>query len=225
MSIEIKTTTDIKVAARFIADKILPQLYAGKNVLWFVPGGSAIAVAVEAAKIIAETKHHPRQNLTITLTDERYGPVDHADSNWQQIMEKGFYVPESKYMPVLNGDSPSVTIKKFNTILGKELKRADYKIGLFGIGKDGHTAGILPESGAVNSKNWAFGYKTPTFYRITVTPKTIGKLDEAVIFAEGKDKWSVLEDFEKDLGITEQPAQILKKIPRLTIFSDYQKNG
>jgi 6-phosphogluconolactonase/glucosamine-6-phosphate isomerase/deaminase len=50
----------------------------------------------------------------------------------------------------------------------------------------------------------------------------IEKLDEAVVWAQGKDKWKIVENLlGENIPIDKQPAQILKKVPLLTIFSDY----
>lgn len=221
MSFTIKTTTKVDDAGNFVASSILNQLKLGKRVLFFVTGGSSISVAVKVAELLLGT---PLDNLTIMLTDERYGPLNHKDSNWYQLIQKGFNLPGAVLIPILTGEDITKTTKKFNTILNQELKIAEYKIGLFGVGPDGHTAGILPDSVAVNSKDLACGYDTPIFSRITITPKTIEKLDEAVAWVQGEGKWPVLRDLEKDIDIIKQPAQILKKIPLLTIFTDYKKN-
>ena len=221
MSITLKPTTDTHVPAEYIAGVIIKELELGKNVLWFVAGGSSIPVAVEAARIIRE---HSHQKLTVTLTDERYGPLDHTDSNWRQLFEKGFNLPGALLIPVLGENNRTVTTEKFNTILEEELKNNEYVIGLFGAGVDGHTAGILPESPAVSSNDLACVYHTESFERITITPKAIGYLDEIIIFAQGREKWKVIEDLlEREIDITKQPAQILKQAPLLTIFSDYTK--
>lgn len=219
MNFIIQTTTDPKVAAEFLAGKILGQLEKNKKVLWLVPGGSAMAVAVEAAKIISK---YPHNNLTITLTDERYGVVGHKNSNWQQLIEKDFILPQARLLPVLYGESCAVTTEKFNTIIGDGLKKADYRIGLFGIGADGHTAGILPDNITVESEDWVTSYKTPQFERITIMPKTIEKLDEAITWAQGEQKWGVIESLKKDMDPKKQPAQLLKKVPALTIFTDFK---
>ena len=220
MGFGLKTTTKVEEAADFVANSILNQLKSGKKVLFFMPGGSAIAVAVKAAEIL---KEHPHQNLTVTLTDERYGPIDHFNSNYFQLMEKGFSLPEAKLIPVLIDEDRNITTEKFDAILDEELKIAEYKIGLFGIGVDGHTAGILPDSEAVNCQELVCSYDTPVFSRITITPKVIEKLNEAVVWAQGVEKWEVLKNLEKDININSMPAQILKKVPLLTIFSDYAK--
>jgi len=237
MSFSIKTTTRVEDAAKFVASSILNQLRIGKKVLFFVTGGSSIAIGAKVAELL---RNNPEQNLienlTIMMTDERYGPLDHKDSNWHQLMEKGFSLPNAKLIPILTGEDRATTVKNFNANLNQELIKAEYKISLFGIGADGHTCGILPESGAVTSEDLAYGYDTPTFSRVTITPKVIEKLDEAVVWVQGEEKWKVIEDLiaspvdglrprEKDIDITKQPAQILKKVPLLTIFTDYPSSG
>jgi 6-phosphogluconolactonase/glucosamine-6-phosphate isomerase/deaminase len=228
LNLTIHTTTDLKDPANFLAESILQQLKLGKKVFWFVTGGSSVAVCVKVAEILRESSNQNLlKNLTVTLTDERYGTVGHSDSNWQQLLEKGFNLPEAQLLPVLIGEDRAVTTEKFNAILNQEFttdKENKYTIGLFGIGKDGHTAGILPESSAVDSPDLAFSYDTPTFSRITITPKTIVKLDAIMVWAQGAEKWKIVKDLlEKEIEINKQPAQILKKVPLLTIFTDYKK--
>lgn len=216
----IKTTTNIKDPAEFIANSILQKLEEDKKVLFFVTGGSSVAVGAKVAEFL---KDKDLKNLTVMMTDERYGPVGHIDSNWAQLLQKGFDLPEAKLIPVLMGDSEEVTTEKFNKNLEEEFNNAKYKIGLFGLGADGHTAGNLPGSESVISKDLAFGYNTRAFYRITMTPKAIEKLDEIVVWAQGENKWTVLKNLiEKDINIIEQPVQVLKKVSLLTIFSDFK---
>jgi len=220
MSLNIKTTTKVEEPARLIADSIMRKLEKGKKVLLFVTGGSSIAVGVKVCELLQGKRV---ENLTILLTDERYGPLKHENSNWYRLVKNGFNISGAIFIPILVGEGIISTTKKFNTVLDQQLKIADYKVGLFGIGKDGHTAGILPESIAVLSQDLASSYDTPIFVRITITPKTIEKLDEVVVWIQGQEKWGVLKDLEKDIDIMKQPAQILKKVPSLTIFTDYKK--
>lgn len=217
MSFTLKKTDKVEEVAEFIASSILNKLKEGKRVLFFIPGGSAISVALFVAEILKKHRHH---NLTIMLTDERYGPIDHFNSNFFQLKEKGFDLPQAKIIPILFDDDKNITIEKFNTNLKEELGKAEYKIGLFGIGVDGHTAGILPKTEAVECEELACGYDTSIYYRITMTEKAIEKLDEAIVYSKGEEKLRVIKDLEKDIDINIQPAQILKKVPLLTIFSD-----
>jgi 6-phosphogluconolactonase/glucosamine-6-phosphate isomerase/deaminase len=220
MNISIKATTQSDNAISFITQAIIEKLELGKRVLWFATGGSSIDVCVEISKLIAS---HPHRNLAVMLTDERYGPIDNPESNWHQLMKRGFNLPEAELIPILTGDNSELTAEKFNKNLDRELSKADYKIGLFGIGTDFHTAGILPHSPAVYSLNLACGYNTPVFERITMTPKAILMLDVAVVFTKGEAKQKVIEELIKsNANINEQPAQILKKAPRLIIFTSHE---
>jgi 6-phosphogluconolactonase/glucosamine-6-phosphate isomerase/deaminase len=201
-----------------IANIIIAQLAADKNVLWLVPGGSSIAIAALAAQEITVVPH---SNLAVTLTDERYGPVGHSDSNWQQLMEIGFSLPDARLFPVLTGADRVRTTTEFDATLQREILAADFTLGFFGMGADGHTAGILPNSPAVSAPDYATVYDAANFERITMTPRAIAQLDEAVVYAVGKDKWPALKQLNEVRDIADQPAQSLKQVPKLTIFTDY----
>jgi 6-phosphogluconolactonase/glucosamine-6-phosphate isomerase/deaminase len=219
MNLNIKTTTNIEDPANAIASSILKQLSLNKKVLFFATGGSSIAVASKVSEIL---KDHDLHNLTVMMTDERYGEVGHKDSNWFQLIQKGFVLPNAKLIPILTGDSPEVTTEKFTENLHRELDNAEYKIASFGVGADGHTAGILPGTIAVHSNDLACHYDTQAFSRITITPLVIEKLDEAVVWMQGENKWPVVKNLEEETDIEKQPVQILKKVPLLTIFTDYK---
>jgi 6-phosphogluconolactonase/glucosamine-6-phosphate isomerase/deaminase len=219
--LHIEKGTTIENTSEFIFEKLSSHLAKNENVLWFVTGGSSIDICTVVAQKLKEQEH---SKLTVMLTDERYGAIEHPDSNWQQLLSKGFDLPQAKLIPVLTGEDRAKTVEAFNEKLKEEIAKADYKIGTFGIGADGHTAGILPHSSAVNSEELAFGYDSEKFERITITPKTILMLDEAIVYMVGESKWPVIDDLkDKNLPLAEQPAQVLKKIPLLTIFSDYNK--
>lgn len=224
-SLSIKNTTEASDAAEFLAASILRELRRGKRVLWFATGGSSVRVGILVAKILSEDGGDACGNLTVTLTDERYVEPGHADSNWHELMEGGFDIPGAELIPVLGGGDMEETNKKWSGILEEEMKNADFRIGLFGIGADGHTAGILPGSPAVDAAGPSAAYSGGKFERITITPETVIKLNEAVAFVQGEPKWPIIEDLEGgDKSISEQPAQILKQIPTLTIFTDYKNN-
>ena len=218
IKLNFQNVTDKKVIATVIAEAIITQLEAGKKVLWLIPGGSSIAVAVEVAKILIGS---PFGKLTVTLTDERYGEMNHQDSNWLQLQQAGFYLPEAHLIPVLSGKDKEATTEDYAMCLKEELANTDYSIGFFGIGDDGHTAGILPGSPAVHSEHLTADYSGGNFERITITPKVIAQLDEAFVYAVGESKWAALLKLESEVALNEEPAQILKQVPKLTIFTDY----
>ena len=220
MNWSIKKVNGVDEVANLVASSVLRNLQQGKPVLLFVTGGSSILVGVRVAELL---QGKDLENLTVTLTDERYGEFGHSDSNWQQLIGKGFSLPSAKLVPVLAGENEAMTVEKFNTILEEELAKDSYKLGLFGIGLDGHTAGILPESPALNSTDFACYYASEKFKRITITEKVIERLDEGVVVTKGEEKLKVLEIMASEIDKNIQPAQMLKKIPLLTIFNDVNK--
>jgi 6-phosphogluconolactonase/glucosamine-6-phosphate isomerase/deaminase len=219
MSLNIKTTKEIEEVADFVAFSINKELELGKRVLWFVCGGSSIPVEVLIAKKI---KENFSDKLVVTLTDERYGNEKHLESNWFKLENAGFKIKGAKMIPFLSGDGISETTKKVRGILKEELDKAQYKIGVFGVGIDSHTAGLLPHTLSVENNELVYTYEADLYNRITITPKTILMLDEAILCVFGSDKWPILKKLEVDTPLEVEPVQILKKVLLLTIFTDYK---
>lgn len=208
----------VQRAALYLAGRLNRCLEAGERVLWLVPGGSAIKVATEASKLLKP----PLTRLTATLTDERFGLVGHADSNWRQLSEAGFKLPGAKMLPVLRGLPLQETADKYARELEESFGNADYAIALAGMGADGHILGIKPGSPAINSKELAVGYEWEDFTRLSATPKAMVGLDEIVVYAVGQEKHPQLDKLSSSLPLAEHAAQALKLIPKVTIFNDYK---
>ncbi len=219
MNLNIKIINNNEEVSDFISSSVLWPLKMGQKVLLFISGGSVIPFEIEATKKI---KDFSNKNLVVTLADERFGLPDSSDSNWFKLVSRGFDLPEAKLVPYLSGLSLSETMKKIKGELNEELSKAEYKIAILGLGLDGHTAGILPYSDAVTSRENICFFETPTYDRITITPKLISELNEVIVIAMGEDKWPIVSLLSKDISIEDQPAQILKKVPILTIFSDHK---
>lgn len=214
--------------AQIVAQKIQKYLNNKQSVFWIVTGGSAISVAVQASQLLHKTN---LSKLTVTLTDERFGPVGQADSNWQQLLEAGFELPGASLLPVLIDQNRLTTTEQYNKNLKKCFTQSNYSLGLFGIGPDGHTAGILPGSPQIDSDQLATSYadnqapqsQAAGIYRdkdrITMTAKAIAQLDEAIIFAIGKEL-SLFDKLEQDIAVRDMPAQALKRAKKLTVYND-----
>lgn len=188
-------------------------------VLWLLSGGSAISLEVETARRL--TGQSALERLTVSLIDERYGPPGHPESNWQKLIEAGFDLPNAQMAPVLAGKDSVETLEEYRSLLDAKLRGEAYVIGVLGIGADGHTAGILPASPAVASDDLALTYQAEEFNRITITCMGLEALDEAVVYAYGEPKHAVIRQLaERNLSPAEQPAQIIKKIPRWSVFND-----
>jgi len=200
--------------------RLVEELEGGKKVLWLVPGGSNIPLSVEVMKQLPDEL---TDNLTIYLTDERYGEVDHPDSNARQLREAGFNPKRARAVWVLARDlSLEDTCEQYAMSVSAAFEAADFVIAQMGMGADGHVCGILPGTVAVDSDKLVVGYVTETFTRITLSPKALrNNVDVAYVFALGDEKREALANLlSKDLPLSEQPAQILKKLPEAYVYND-----
>ncbi len=209
-----------KEGIRALSKSVIDSLMDGKKVLWLIPGGSNIPITVEAMNIVRrQTKPSQLHNLSITLTDERYGPLNHPDSNWKQLIEAGLNISGIQAFPVLSGLSIDETVDQYCSRLEKLLSDSDLIIGQFGMGSDGHIAGILPHTKAVSETRLALAYESTKFTRITVTFSVFRQIDAAFLFVSKASKLEAIQNLKKDsVSLTDQPAQILKEIPDVYVF-------
>jgi len=190
-------------------------LAANHKVLWLVSGGSNIEIECEISSRLLDTG-----NLTAALVDERYGQPGHKDSNYQKLVEAGF---RANLTPVLQKDNLDIakTTKQYAETLQGLLDEADIVIAQLGIGTDGHTAGVLPGSPLVASKQLVGNYHGTDFKRISVTLQGLRFIDAAFVFAYGSEKQAALRSLrDQALPLAEQPCQIFRQLPHVTIYND-----
>lgn len=198
-----------------VATTLMQHLGAGERVAWLVSGGSAIALEVAIAEKLQASD---TSRLEIAIMDERYDEPGHTDENYTQLMNASFSLPLHR---VLTGEPPEKTASEFGTFIENLLNNSDFSLGFFGIGPDGHTAGIKPHSPAVTATNPAIYYEWDDYQRITITPPLIRQLDEAVIYAVGEQKSQALQKLMHDtISVDEQPAQVLKAVKTATLYTN-----
>lgn len=217
---KIISPTDLLEVAERIADTLQAHLLKGETVTWLLSGGSALGLETAAARLLNERKA-PMQTLRVSLVDERYGAVNHADENWSQLLHHGFTLPGATLYRVLQGTSPEETTQAFGRTIHQWLKTSDYSLAVLGIGADGHTAGIKAHSPAVTETDAACYYEWDDYRRITLTPSLLSGLDEAIIYAMGEEKKETLQALITiDMPPSKQPAQVLKRIKKSTLYTD-----
>jgi 6-phosphogluconolactonase/glucosamine-6-phosphate isomerase/deaminase len=210
-----------KSAAEAVAREIKKHLLIGERVLWLLSGGSGTAVAIGVSKKLTNLD---LSNLFVSLTDERYGDLGHQDENWQHLLDDGFKLDKANLYRLINGQPIEQTVAKFNEWLTSQLARADFKIGIFGLGTDGHTAGIKPRSIATKSDDLAVSYKADDFDRVTISFATILQLNTAIIQASGIEKLPIINSLiNNTISYIDQPAQILKFIPNATLYTNNKR--
>lgn len=204
-----------------LAGRLKAELKAGKKVLWIIPGGSNLPIAVKAMDMVRNDAEAKLGLLTVSLTDERYGEVGHTDSNWQQLLDRGFDLEGINYAPILDGSDPASVAVGFGSKISALYEDADIVIGQFGIGPDGHIAGILPHSPAVGATEPVVVYEAGPFTRITQTPAILKKIDCAFVFVFGEAKRDAMTKLQGGkMPIEDLPCSLVLGLPEYYIFSD-----
>lgn len=165
------------------------------------------------------------------LVDERFGRSYHKDSNEKMLQDTGllsFF--ESSGIPFYrilreDTDDPIRTTEEYEkTLQGQIFAKFPYRVSIVGIGKDGHTAGIMSEradfknplfdqfhkSAFVSSSHDAHapdGFER----RITLTPGTFSEMDFNIMLAFGEEKkaaFSLMLQKGKYRDIASVPARL-----------------
>ncbi|HEX4775103.1 MAG TPA: 6-phosphogluconolactonase [Candidatus Saccharimonadales bacterium] len=213
-------TSGWEEAAAAVAKRLVDELSNDRRVLWLVSGGSQITANVQ---IMSQIPDELSRNLSVTLVDERYGPIGHADSNWQQLINAGFPDKQATLYPVIQaGLGFEQNTAYFKEMIEQAFSFNDVLIGQLGIGPDGHTAGILPHSAAsAETTALAIGYDAPPLKRLTTTFPALKQLTAAYVLAYGDNKRESLSKLKnQDLPLSEQPSQILKELSEAYIYND-----
>jgi 6-phosphogluconolactonase/glucosamine-6-phosphate isomerase/deaminase len=217
---EYVRSEDYKEGALDLANAIAFSLKENKKVLWILTGGSSIPSCVEAFDLIKKMDVS-LEYLTVTLTDERYGEVGYTDSSWQKLIEAGFDFNTINPIPVLTGLPFEETATDFEININKAFAENDIIISQFGIGADLHIAGILPKSPGTLETRLVSAYTSDPFQRITLSFEAIRKIQKAFVFIFGESKKGAISELKESVdSLSEKPANILKEIEEVFVYSD-----
>lgn len=202
-----------------LAERLQSELKNRKHVLWLVCGGSNIKAAV---KVMDQIDDAASEKLAIFLTDERFGAVGHEHSNARQLRDAGFNPKQAIFVPMLDpGFTLEETQERYAQALQRAVEHADVVIAQFGIGADGHIAGILPHTPAVEATAWVTAYEAPPYTRVTMTFDAMRHITAAYAMVFGDEKQKALHKLQhEELPLAEEPSQILKELPEAYVFND-----
>jgi 6-phosphogluconolactonase/glucosamine-6-phosphate isomerase/deaminase len=211
------------VAAHEIAKTICDGLFAGKRVLWLVSGGSNLAVEKDIMDMVRNHANGHLGGLAIMPIDERYGHPGHDDSNVQQLRDAGFEPGGATLVDVLLHDTPfDETVSFYNELVNTALANATLVVGQFGMGADGHVAGIKPDSPAADSDAATVtGYDWTDYRRLTLMPTALRQITVGFLLAYGEDKKKALSQLQQNkLPFHKLPAVLLYEIPDMYVYND-----
>ncbi len=149
------------------------------------------------------------------LVDERFLSWDDPDSNYHLLRETlldRIEIPQENLHPVPVGSlTPRLSARVYEEDLQRFFKLRSGQYPLFdlvllGIGEDGHTASLFPDSPALEERHHlavAVILDEIRHHRITLTLPVINQGQEAVFLVSGKGKANILERVihQKDLSL------------------------
>lgn len=210
-------------ATKSIAKAICDNLFENKRVLWLVSGGSNIAVEKDVMDMVHNHAGERTAGLAVLPIDERYGPPGHADCNVQKLRDAGFDPAGATLVDVLFRDLPfDQTVRFYNDVASTALANADVVISQYGMGPDGHIAGIKPNSPATDvDESTVAGYEWDDFTRMTLMPAALRQATINFVIAYGTDKKVQLERLQKhEASFSELPAILLHELSAVYVFND-----
>ena len=212
-----------KAAVMTMSAAISEGLQSQHKVLWLTSGGSNVPVEVAIMRNLRNSVSKDLPLLTIVPMDERYGGAGHADSNTEALRQAGFDVGLATWLDVLANNLPFAdTVVHYDAAVQNALSHADLVVGQFGIGSDGHIAGILPESPACRAGSaTVMGYEWSDYTRMTMTAAALKRITLGYVVAFGDAKRDALERLQKNEESFEQlPACLLYELPEVYVYND-----
>lgn len=175
---------------------------------------------------ITSTKHRHRidwEKVLLFWSDERAVPPDHPDSNYRMAMEAGFAnVPiQATHIFRMCGEREiEANAKRYEQILKEQLSSGMLDLVILGMGDDGHTASLFPNTHALESDGrLVMANYVPEHHcwRMTLSFEAINQSLESVIYIIGKSKAAKVKevfslDTEKEnlpidrIGTPQHPA-------------------
>ncbi len=187
-----------KAAAAIIASSLRRRLEAHDRATVVISGGGTPIRAIE--RLSGEPL--PWARITVTLSDERWLPPEHEDSNERMIREHLLRGPgaDAELLPLYAADqTPGSQAEILDGVL--RLLPIPFACSLLGMGEDGHFASLFPDAGNlaegvdVDGDRLAIPVETAAspYPRISLTLSALSRSDTIVLLIYGEKKLAVLE--------------------------------
>jgi 6-phosphogluconolactonase len=224
---EVRIFDDPSALMRGAADELVPaaQAAAGERgrFTWALGGGSTPRALYRLLASDPYRERMPWNAIHFFWGDERHVPPDHPDSNFRMAREAMLDAvpvpPENIHrVPAEEPDAEraaaeyEAALRSFFVLAPGEFPRFD--LILLGLGKEGHTASLFPESEALHERErlvaapWVEAQKT---FRITLTPPVLNHARRAMFLVSGEEKAEALRAVLEGPREPERyPAQIVE---------------
>lgn len=132
-------------------------------------------------------------------SDERAVPPDHPDSNYKMAMDAGFKtlpIPASNIFRMKGEGDIKSHATDYEIVIKNTLGRHNFDLIMLGIGEDGHTASLFPNTkGLTVEDKWVIANEVPQkkTCRMTFTYPLINSAENIVFYALGENKQEIIK--------------------------------
>lgn len=218
----LSTTDKALEAAQLLYASLAKSQFFSQPSLLLLSGGSCITVASHLVTLLPSDLD--LSQLAVTLADERWVEPGSANSNEQNLRDQGVIQALEQrgatFIPILGRQlSAQESAQAVHTQFQQLLAEKTAVVLLAGMGEDGHTLGILPNSDPSTFFPTFSGEQLVTYYelgegqdnphkkRITATFTAVGKVTATYLFAVGENKKSALQHLKnKDETVNNKPV-------------------
>lgn len=168
-------------------------LQRGRFAVALSGGSTPKAIYTELAKV----EDLDWKKVFLFWSDERSVPPDHPDSNYKMAMEffQKVPIPTSQIFRMVAESDIENNARRYEDKIHHVLKQDLFDLVMLGIGEDGHTASLFPNTQALNEKDrLVVANHVPHLNtnRMTFTFPCINKSHEIALYALGAQKQTII---------------------------------
>jgi len=199
----IYTTPDdlAQAAAAFIVDLALKAVQETGRFTLCLSGGKTPELLFEQLAALPYREQMPWFNTFVFWGDERCVPADDPRNNSfiaKSILLNQVHLPDTNVFPIPVHLPPEAAATQYEQTLHQIFDPAPprFDLILLGMGSDGHTASLFPESPVLNEKTrWVREVYVAgqQMYRVTMTLPLINQAKNIVILVSGHGKAEILQ--------------------------------
>lgn len=237
---DIRIHPDAEALARAAAAEVLStarrRIEAGGSFHIALAGGRTPR---RLYRLLADPEFGGRTDWTrwrIYFGDERCVPPDHPESNYRMAREAlldHVPVPADRIHPmVADPDDPQAAARAYEDLLRRELPEEDagpvLDLALLGLGEDGHTASLFPETPVLEERNRlvaAVYVPKLAAWRVSMTLPMLERARRIVFLVCGEAKAPVVGDIARGTGAPVYPVQRLSPQGTVVWYLDRSAAG
>ncbi len=163
----------------------------------------------------------PWEDVYIFWGDERFVPRDDEQNNAKMAFDvflSHIPVPEENIFPIPIAMTPRESAAEYEKNLHTYFHNTEpsFDLVLLGLGENGHTASLFPETSVLDKKNlWVSEVyvENQKMYRITLTAPVINKAKNIVFIVFGENKAEIISNILQGAYRPKMwPAQLIKPV-------------